>query len=68
MARAVRASGFGLSEIYPLATSQPGRFVGGRGVLEVGMPADLVTFRWQEGDDALEMLSTMVRGEWVWRR
>jgi N-acetylglucosamine-6-phosphate deacetylase len=68
IARAVRASGLPLSEIYPLATSQPGRFVGGRGALAVGMPADLVTFRWQEGADALDVLSTMVRGEWVWQR
>lgn len=68
IARAVRASGFPLSEIYPLATSRPGRFVDGRGLLAVGMPADLVTFRWQEGSDALDVLSTMVRGEWVWQR
>ncbi|MDB5529464.1 MAG: N-acetylglucosamine-6-phosphate deacetylase [Devosia sp.] len=68
IARAVRTSGLRLYDIYPLATSRPGRFVGGRGSLAVGMPADLVTFRWQEGRDALEVLSTMVRGERVWQR
>ena len=68
LARAVRATGLPLSDIYPLATSAPGRFAGGRGVIEVGGPADLVTFAWHEGAETLNMLATMVLGEWVWQR
>lgn len=67
VARAIQATGLALPEIYAMATSQPGRFIGGRGVLAVGMPADLVTFRWREGDTALEVLGTMLEGEWVWQ-
>lgn len=38
--------GLTLGEAVALMTSAPGRFVGGRGVLAVGQPADLVAFRW----------------------
>jgi N-acetylglucosamine-6-phosphate deacetylase len=68
LARAVAATGLTVAELYPLATNQPGRFADERGRLEVGQPADLVTFHWQTGDDRLDVLSTMVAGEWVWRR
>jgi N-acetylglucosamine-6-phosphate deacetylase len=46
---------FGLGPALRMATVQPGRFVGGRGVLAVGAPADVIRFDWAPGDPALRM-------------
>jgi N-acetylglucosamine-6-phosphate deacetylase len=42
LAQAVRMTGIGLGDAARLATANPGRFVGGRGLLAPGAPADLV--------------------------
>ena len=52
-----------LSEALRLATVNPGRFVGGRGVLKVGAPADLITFGWSPGDRTLAITGTWLGGE-----
>ncbi len=39
------AAGLSLADALALATRNPGRFVGGRGTLDVGARADLVAFR-----------------------
>ena len=63
IARAVALAGLSLADAVRLATVNPGRFVGGRGRLEVGGDADLVRFRWQPGDTRLEAETIMVAGE-----
>ena len=42
----VNQVGLTLGEAVTLLTAAPGRVVGGRGVLAVGQPADLVAFHW----------------------
>src|ERR1700734_2816426 len=42
-------TGFSLGDAVQMATANPGRFAGGRGVLCVGASADMVRFRWSEG-------------------
>ena len=44
VATLVRQAGLTLADALILATRNPGRWVGGRGVLAVGQPADLVRF------------------------
>ena len=44
VATLVRQAGLGLGDALMLATRNPGRWVGGRGVLAPGQPADLVRF------------------------
>lgn len=68
IARAVAMTGLPLSEILPLATVNPGRFVGGRGALDVGARADFIRFAWKQGDDALDIRQTWVAGEKVFER
>jgi len=43
---AVQMTGVPLHDALAMATVNPGRFVGGRGRMEVGARADLVRFRW----------------------
>ncbi|MFC0625685.1 N-acetylglucosamine-6-phosphate deacetylase [Kribbella deserti] len=57
VAQAVKAARLSLAEAIRLATVQPGRFVGGRGTLQVGGPADLVRFAWAPGDASLSISS-----------
>ena len=52
-----------LAHALTLATVNPGRFVGGRGVLEVGGPADIITFGWSPGDRTLAITGTWLGGE-----
>lgn len=54
---------FSLGEAVGLATSSPGRFCGGRGVLRAGAPADLVTFRWEPGSTTLAVEQVLVGGQ-----
>jgi hypothetical protein len=42
-----------------------GRFVGGRGVLRPGSPADLITFAWQSGDSTLGIRTVVANGATV---
>ena len=57
----VNQVGLTLGEAVALMTSAPGRFVGGRGVLAVGQPADLVAFRW-DGSTRPEVAGVWVLG------
>lgn len=52
-----------LSDALRLATENPGRFVGGRGRLEVGARADLIRFEWSKGDRAIRVREAWVHGE-----
>jgi N-acetylglucosamine-6-phosphate deacetylase len=52
-----------LADALLLATRNPGRFVGGRGGLDVGARADLIRFDWSQGDRALQVREVWVHGE-----
>lgn len=54
---------FGLAAAVDLATVNPGRFAGGRGVLGVGKEADLILFTWQPREDHLPVTQALLRGE-----
>jgi N-acetylglucosamine-6-phosphate deacetylase len=58
----VNQVGLTFGEAVNLMTSAPGRIVGGRGVLAVGQPADLVSFRWESGLPGLEIAGVWLRG------
>lgn len=60
--RAVAMGGIGLADALSLATVNPGRFVGGRGRLEVGADADLVRFGWAPGARTLDIDTVLVKG------
>jgi N-acetylglucosamine-6-phosphate deacetylase len=60
--QAVGAARLSLGEALRLATAQPGRFTGGRGVLSVGAPADVIQFAWSPGDPMLRMTRVLVHG------
>lgn len=53
---------FGLAAALDLATVNPGRFAGDRGILAPGRPADLIVFGWQPGDARLTLGTSMVQG------
>lgn len=63
VARSVTLSGGTLAEGIQMATKNPGRFVGGRGLLEVGAAADVICFRWTAGDTTLAITKVLVQGE-----
>lgn len=65
VAIAAQMTGLPLAEILPLATRNPGQFVGGRGLLEPGAAADLIRFRWQPGDAILDLAEVFLAGERV---
>jgi N-acetylglucosamine-6-phosphate deacetylase len=46
-----------------MATANPGRFVGGVGILEVGRPADLVRFSLEGGGTGLRIEKVLVKGK-----
>ena len=50
---AIEMAAITLVDALQLATINPGRFVGGRGWLALGEPADLIRFRWSPGDTDL---------------
>jgi len=54
----VNQVGLPLGEAIALMTAVPGRFVGGRGVLTIGKPADLVAWYW-DGSVAVPSLSAV---------
>jgi N-acetylglucosamine-6-phosphate deacetylase len=51
--KAVRMTGCSLADVLTMATTNPGRFIGGRGVVHAGARADLFRFRWN-GDIAIQ--------------
>ena len=59
----VNQIGLTLGEAVALMTQAPGRILGGRGVLAVGQPADLVAFRWDGSAARPEVDGVWVRGE-----
>jgi N-acetylglucosamine-6-phosphate deacetylase len=63
IAIASQMAGLPLADALLLATRKPGRFVGGRGLLEVGARADLIRFEWSEGERELSVRETWVHGE-----
>ncbi|HUH75731.1 MAG TPA: amidohydrolase family protein, partial [Devosia sp.] len=68
VAIATKLAGLSLGQALTLATRNAGRFCGGRGRLEVGVPADLVCFDWQPGDERLTIQATYLRGNQVFAR
>ncbi|HEV2326259.1 MAG TPA: amidohydrolase family protein [Terracidiphilus sp.] len=62
IANVARLPGFSLQQAIQMATENPGRFVGGRGVVRVGAPADLVQFTWNPADGDLAIGRVFVRG------
>lgn len=61
VAHMVRRTTASLAEALTMATLNPGRFVGGRGRLEVGAKADIVRFRW-DGEGEIEIVDVWLRG------
>jgi N-acetylglucosamine-6-phosphate deacetylase len=62
IANVARLPGFSLQQAVRMATENPGRFVGGRGLVRVGASADLVQFEWQPGEGDLQIRRVLVRG------
>jgi N-acetylglucosamine-6-phosphate deacetylase len=62
VATAITMADLTLAAALRLATANPGRFVGGRGVLRPGAPADLITFAWQPGDSTLGIRTVVANG------
>jgi N-acetylglucosamine-6-phosphate deacetylase len=55
-------TGFSLGDVLQMTTENPGRFLGGRGVLSVGAPADLIRFHWEKGSSMLTIEDALVCG------
>jgi N-acetylglucosamine-6-phosphate deacetylase len=51
--QAVRMTSWPLADVLTMATTNPGRFVGGRGIVRAGARADLFRFRW-DGEVAIQ--------------
>jgi N-acetylglucosamine-6-phosphate deacetylase len=66
VATAIAMADLTLSTGLRLASANPGRFVGGRGVLRTGAPADLITFAWRPGDRTLDVRTVVAAGRAVW--
>lgn len=63
VAHTVRVTGLGLARALRLATVNPGRFVSGRGRLDVGRPADLIRFAHAPGDTGLRVDTAWILGQ-----
>jgi N-acetylglucosamine-6-phosphate deacetylase len=62
IANVARLPGFSLHQALRMVTENPGRFLGGRSLLRVGAPADLVQFEWHPGEGDLHIRRVLVRG------
>ena len=62
IALAIEMADLTLAQGLKLATCNPGNFVGGRGKIKVGQPADLILFDWKTGDKELHMQNVFVKG------
>jgi N-acetylglucosamine-6-phosphate deacetylase len=62
VALAVRMARIPLADVLSMATRNAGHFVGGRGLLQPGAPADLIRFSWREDATTLEIEAVWVRG------
>lgn len=58
----VQQVGLPLGEALALMTAAPGRILGGRGVLAVGQPADLIAFAWDGSSQRPAIQSVWLRG------
>jgi N-acetylglucosamine-6-phosphate deacetylase len=56
-------TGFSLGDATLMATANPGRFAGERGLLRVAAPADLLLFRWEQGCSTLAIEDVLVQGQ-----
>lgn len=63
IAFAIEAAGISLAEALTLASRNPGRFMGGRGVLAPGKRADITLFSWDSGDRELRIEDVYLGGE-----
>lgn len=61
----MKLTGLSLADVLPMATSQPGRFVGERGYLRAGAYADLLRFRLNQ---RIDIDAVWLRGEQVYAR
>jgi N-acetylglucosamine-6-phosphate deacetylase len=61
--RAVRMTGRPLNEVVRMATENPGRFAKNRGRLQQGTRADIIRFRWAQGDEAPSIQDVWLAGE-----
>lgn len=61
----VRHAGLQLADAITLATTHPGRWVGGRGTLQVGADADLVRFEWDGEAPVPQVTGVWLRGQQV---
>jgi N-acetylglucosamine-6-phosphate deacetylase len=68
VATAITLAGLTLADALRLATANPGRFTGGRGVLRPGAPADLLVFGWRQGDTTLDVRTVVAAGRTVLER
>jgi N-acetylglucosamine-6-phosphate deacetylase len=62
VATAIEMANLTLHQGLSLATANPGRFVGHRGTLTRGRPADLIGFRWRPGDTGLDIQLVVASG------
>lgn len=62
IANVASSTGFSLGDALRMASENPGRFVGGRGILRVGADADLVQFRWNTPGTELQIEKVLVKG------
>jgi N-acetylglucosamine-6-phosphate deacetylase len=62
VALAIEMAAITLADALRLATVNPGRFVGGRGRLAIGAPADLIRFHWSSGDRDLVIDTVLLLG------
>ncbi|CAH1653661.1 N-acetylglucosamine-6-phosphate deacetylase [Hyphomicrobiales bacterium] len=63
VAQATVMGGVTLADALRLATVNPGRFAGNRGIIRVGATADLIRFHWAPGDSTLSLEAVFTRGE-----
>jgi N-acetylglucosamine-6-phosphate deacetylase len=63
VARASKMTGLSLADAIRMATANPGRFTGGRGVLQLGARADLVRFTIGDDGTGLDIETVIVAGE-----
>jgi N-acetylglucosamine-6-phosphate deacetylase len=63
IANVANLGAYSLGDAIRMATENPGRFTGGRGVLRPGAPADLVRFAWDASQPELQIQTVLVQGE-----
>lgn len=71
IAQFMRHTGLGLAEVISLCTINAAKVLGGdwyANSLERGMPADLTLFHYRPGDEQLQIVRTLLRGETIYRR